>query len=324
MGGVFNLVYKGSRWIISNGESVHIGRSRWLPRPYSFKPIILGEPSYADQLVSALICKEADTWREELLPLCTSWPSDKLIWHFVANGLFSVRSAYHLAWSLKLSSMASSSFHGTKDFWRLLWEGEFPSVMDCLLLARDFLDNDELGEFVAILWEYWNSRNKFLSGTRRINLHHVGKRARAFVHNYRKVQMDSILASKCETACSDRKPPDAGYLKLNVDAGRLEEGNFGWGFVLRDHLGGIVMAGSCQGMGFQGAELEETRACLFALNQVQRHGHDRLIVESDCLSLVSKLRKKEAPNNSLGFFISDIFQLVFSFQFISFVQVKRG
>ena len=104
----------------------------------------------------------------------------------------------------------------------------------------------------------------------------------------------------------------------------MGEGSFGWGFVLRDHLGDIVMAGSCQGMGFQGAESEETRACLFALNHVQWHGHDRLIVESDRLSLVSKLRKKEVPNNSLRFFISDIFQLVSSVQFISFVHVKRG
>ncbi|KAJ8440477.1 hypothetical protein Cgig2_013636 [Carnegiea gigantea] len=193
-------------------------------------------PSYADQPVSGLICKEAGTWREELLrrvlpidadlvlqiPLCSSWSSDKLIWHFAANGLFSVRSAYHLARSLKLSSMASSSFHGTKDFWRLvwglnvppwiklfawrvgvsalptrahlsrrlpnfstacgvcealeesdlhsllhcplaqeiwsgsdfdakLWNGDFSSVMDCLLLARDSLVTEELGEFVAVL-----------------------------------------------------------------------------------------------------------------------------------------------------------------------------
>ena len=47
-------------------------------------------------------------------------------------------------------------------------------------------------------------------------------------------------------------------------------------------------------------------------------------MESDCLSLISKLRKKEALNNSLGFLISDIFELVSSFQFISIVHVKQG
>ena len=72
--------------------------------------------------------------------------------------------------------------------------------------------------------------------------------------------------------------------------------------MLRDHLGGIIMAGCCQGVGFLGAKFKETRACLFALKKVQTQGHDKVIVESDCLSLVSKLRKREAPNNSLGFF----------------------
>ncbi|KAJ8449480.1 LOW QUALITY PROTEIN: hypothetical protein Cgig2_002277 [Carnegiea gigantea] len=94
-------------------------KRRRFNRPSSLKSILLGEPSHMDRL---LICKEAGTWRKELvhrmlpidadmvleLPLYTSWPSDKLIWNFAANGLFSVR-------------LASSSFQGTKDFWRLVW-----------------------------------------------------------------------------------------------------------------------------------------------------------------------------------------------------------
>ena len=29
-------------------------------------------------------------------PLCKSWPTDKLIWHYNSIGAFSVPSAYHL------------------------------------------------------------------------------------------------------------------------------------------------------------------------------------------------------------------------------------
>ena len=141
--------------------------------------------------------------------------------------------------------------------------------MDCLLLARDSLATEELGEFVVVQWTCWNSRNNFLFGSHRSDLHHAGKQARAFVHNYRQVQLDTAPDSTHGTACSEWRPLDTGYLKLNVDAGRMGEWCFGWGFVLRDHLGDIVMAWSCQGMGFQGAELEETRACLFALNHVR-------------------------------------------------------
>jgi len=83
-------------------------------------------------------------------------------------------------------------------------------------------------------------------------------------------------------------PLEVGFFKLNVDAGELGEGRYGWGFFLRNQFGDILMAGSSQGRGFTNAELEETRACLFAIKQVLMHGFDWLIVERDCLSLVTK------------------------------------
>ncbi|KAJ8438737.1 hypothetical protein Cgig2_013783 [Carnegiea gigantea] len=61
--------------------------------------------------VSSLLDYASTTWREELvrgifipydaelilsLPLCDQWPQDKLIWHYTANGVFSVKSTYHL------------------------------------------------------------------------------------------------------------------------------------------------------------------------------------------------------------------------------------
>ena len=132
--GVFDLVCKGSRWAIGNEKSVHIWKSRWLPRPSSFNPILLGEPSSADRLVSKLINKEEGVWRKDLvrrllpidadiilqIPLCTSWPSDRLIWHYSTSGLFFVWSAYHLAHSLQFLSLASGNSNGMKEFWRVV------------------------------------------------------------------------------------------------------------------------------------------------------------------------------------------------------------
>lgn len=60
--------------------------------------------------VVKLIDKDMGCWREDLvcqtflpidaelilqLPLCTTWPKHKLIWHFTPRGDFSVKSAYH-------------------------------------------------------------------------------------------------------------------------------------------------------------------------------------------------------------------------------------
>ena len=71
-----------------------------------------------------------------------------------------------------------------------------------------------------------------------------------------------------------------------------------------------------QNVELRGAELEETRACLFALQKVAAHGLRSIIVEGDSQSLIKKLQK-ERHNTLVGFFIFDILDLCSSFDFIS-------
>ncbi|KAJ8436223.1 LOW QUALITY PROTEIN: hypothetical protein Cgig2_006910 [Carnegiea gigantea] len=150
----------------------------------------------------------------------------------------------------------------------------FPSVLECMWQAKEVLDGDELGEFVAVLWECWNSRDQFLFGNRHPDLTHAGERTRAFVRGYREVRL-GLAVMREEVAGGGWRPPEFGVLKLNVDASDLGEGRYGWGFMLRYHMGDIVLVGCAQGKSFVQAELEEARACLFAMHQARIHGHDR-------------------------------------------------
>ena len=110
--GARGIIQKGSRWLIGNGEKVRIWEDRWLPRPYSFRPITVGRAEDATRRVAELIDKVNGVWNEPVvrswflpcdaeiifsLPLCQSWPEDQLIWHFFADGKFSIKSAYHVA-----------------------------------------------------------------------------------------------------------------------------------------------------------------------------------------------------------------------------------
>ncbi|CAL1353409.1 unnamed protein product [Linum trigynum] len=78
--------------------------------PPCYNPRIL--PEGGDPLVSEIISQGEGRWSDERLhqwfdpPTCRAikaiplprWDvSDKLIWHFTADGVFSVKSAYHLA-----------------------------------------------------------------------------------------------------------------------------------------------------------------------------------------------------------------------------------
>ena len=98
----------------------------------------------------------------------------------------------------------------------------------------------------------------------------------------------------------------------------------GWGFVIRNNLGKWCWRGVKQGVGFSAFELEEAKACHFAMCTAMAYGYRNLVVDGDCQAFISKLHKKDVPNNSLCFFISNILSLLVRFDFIAWGFVKRG
>lgn len=120
------------------------------------------------------------------------------------------------------------------------------------------------------------------------------------------------------------RPPDPGTIKLNFDAEKIAGGNHGCGVVARDASGDIIFSGSSQGSGFLGPELEEARACRFALQEALKLGIRNVIVEGDCQALISKLQKKNLIASDVGILIFDIFELCSSFDFCAFSFVRRG
>ena len=74
------------------------------------------------------------------IPLCSSWPLDKLIWHCAANGVFSVRSACHLIVEEdRLEKRCSTS--DNKHFCSAIWNLEVPLRVRLLAwrLAKNLL-----------------------------------------------------------------------------------------------------------------------------------------------------------------------------------------
>lgn len=106
-----DLVQKGSRWRISNKENVMVEKDRWIPGNLGFK--IKGV--MRNLLVNLRVCEIIDSdlrkWNRDLIfslfdeddakqitniPLSFCRPANSLIWHFQANGEFSVRTVFYL------------------------------------------------------------------------------------------------------------------------------------------------------------------------------------------------------------------------------------
>ncbi|KAJ8447618.1 hypothetical protein Cgig2_031672 [Carnegiea gigantea] len=59
------------------------------------------------------------------IPLCASWPDDKLVWHYTSDGSFTVRSAYHMINASKCAALGSSS-RPSREVWRTIWSLRIP------------------------------------------------------------------------------------------------------------------------------------------------------------------------------------------------------
>ncbi|XP_024038343.1 uncharacterized protein LOC112097373 [Citrus clementina] len=127
------VISKGSKWRIGNGQSIMLHKENWLPRPLTFKPI--SKPSLpADALVAELI-NEDHTWNEGLIHrhftkidaeaivriLLPRRPmKDEVIWHYDKKGQYSVKSGYQIALNLKFPAKPTSSAT-TENQWNAIW-----------------------------------------------------------------------------------------------------------------------------------------------------------------------------------------------------------
>lgn len=109
--GARELLKEGLIWRVGDGRSIRIWGDRWLPTRVTHAvqtPINSMEDT---SMVEKLIDKEQSGWNSTLvrhifspdeakvilnIPLSPFYPPDRIIWKSTKDGVFSVRSAYHL------------------------------------------------------------------------------------------------------------------------------------------------------------------------------------------------------------------------------------
>ncbi|KAJ8421888.1 hypothetical protein Cgig2_009607 [Carnegiea gigantea] len=143
---------------------------------------------------------------------------------------------------------------------KCLWSNPVSSKRDCIERVTKILNVDELANFVAIIWEIWNARNRFIFKRLDHHLASLSCHAIDFMKNY-KATKDMEGGSKAHHQVL-WQPSDMGILKLNFD-------------------GGVQ-----QGSHFSGPTLEEVKACLCGLRAAREQGYLCLTVEGDWLPLI--------------------------------------
>ena len=123
---------------MGNGRKIKVWHDKWLPTPSTFKVISplceLSDRAIVDQLIKRgtmrwkldmlhrIFCpKDAEIIQK--IPLSSRCPDDTLIWIASKNGVFSVRSAYHMLLSAANRDEPSVSYSRSLEsqFWSSLW-----------------------------------------------------------------------------------------------------------------------------------------------------------------------------------------------------------
>ncbi|KAL5573013.1 hypothetical protein UlMin_022610 [Ulmus minor] len=289
-----NLVAKGIRWRVGNGRSISVYNSRWIPTPHSF---MVSSPR--------------------------TLPADSL-------GLYSVKSAYKLAFSADCVQEATSSSSQTSTLWNFLWQLSIPPK-------------------VKIFW--WRALHNIIPTSWNLKVHHVpadlkcslcGSGIETTVHSLflcPKMKllwktcgmMDCLSTATIDTikgnelrwipeyissfkACratmhhlpSSPQPrcwtaPIPGHLRLDVDA--AFDANlkcYGLGAVIRDSAGRLMVAGVWPGQQASSIGMAELMAVRAA-----------------------KLEHSDIPANEDGIVIIDIQQLALLLNVVSFNSFSR-
>ncbi|XP_042974832.1 uncharacterized protein LOC122306468 [Carya illinoinensis] len=138
-----SLLKEGLLWRIGDGKQVRIWEDRWLPRPHFLAPRIEAGAPTQRNVVADLINPSLRTWNDHSLhemftqqdieviktvPITLGSRGDRLIWGCTQNGLFSVKSGYHLHQEIHANPEAGPSKpKDQSELWKGVWKLQVPN-----------------------------------------------------------------------------------------------------------------------------------------------------------------------------------------------------
>jgi hypothetical protein len=133
----------GFVWRVGDERDIQIWGEKWIPTPMSFSIQSPRRILTEDARVMELINQDTKWWNsclikeifheEEARVICTIPLSlvptkDSLIWRGTSNGVFLVRSAYHMEKDLQASRHSGGSRHDTGTvIWKTIWNLKIPN-----------------------------------------------------------------------------------------------------------------------------------------------------------------------------------------------------
>jgi ribonuclease HI len=179
-------------------------------------------------------------------------------------------------------------------------------------------ENDTNATILAVTcWHVWEARNDTRNGATQLHPVSVASKVLAYVDMIQKFMVKPKGSGRSESAAVAPRwtPPPRDWVCVNVDAALFQaEQRMGWGAVLRDHDGNFLLSCSEGLAGFPPPEMAEAIAVRRALTVSKERGFTKIVLVSDCLSLIQRISSTARDRSFLGTVIGDIKALKTDFQ----------
>ena len=173
------------------------------------------------------------------------------------------------------------------------------------------------------LWFVWSERNLVREEGRRRPAEIVVRAIKIYVGEMGDPPQ-TLQKAHVQRVVSWPRPPE-GHLKLNCDASFIPEKKCGgWGFLIRDSDGDVVLSGWGRVNHLLNAFQAEAIACLQGVQAACNLGIGRLILETDALKVKQALSTEEIDLSATGGLVEEL-KFIVSTSFVSFecVHVPR-
>ncbi|CAN0912624.1 Putative ribonuclease H protein At1g65750 [Linum grandiflorum] len=185
-------------------------------------------------------------------------------------------------------------------------------------------------QFLAFLWwRIWKARNDVVFSKFQWTIPSIISKVRADLQDFLVAHRDSQtrpppLCSRSSIAGTRWKPPPKSWIKINTDASRSSSTNLGsTAWIVRNDQGKMLFSGYSRYKGIIDVATLEALAIRDALLWASNHHLDRVILESDCLSVVQLLQIRNSAHLAFGAILKEILQISSSLNFCVFNHASR-
>ncbi|XP_071920735.1 uncharacterized protein [Coffea arabica] len=357
------LLQEGIRKLVGDGRNINIWEDNWIPdmgtgrirtrmpQHCQLKSVheLIKDGRWNEDLLSTLF-EEEDCKRIMTIPISEHGAKDRLVLVFSSTSRYTVKNGYAVAKVMRRGTkrfdlQKGSSSRNMEDsghaeqIWKaapICWDGlnvyrnSFWHWWTTLVEAKARTEGRTHIELtVHILWQIWKSRNQIqFNNDWKCPGIVVGKAMqewREYAEVFNEVDGQEYDGQEEVYGAGKWSPPPQHFICLNTDAALShKDGKIGWGVVARCSRSKLLgaWAGSEQRCG--DPTVEEARAIRKGMTIAMKSGWRDIIIQSDCKSVVEKIKLERVEDPGANAVLFDILHLRKEFRNCTFSFVRRN